>query len=792
MLAPGTQLGPYEIQAALGKGGMGEVYRAKDSRLEREVAIKVLPIQFAQDPARLARFEREAKAVAALSHSNILAIHDYGTEQGQTFAVMELLEGQTLRSRMAHGAIPWRKAGEIAVAIADGLAAAHDKGIIHRDLKPDNIFLTTDGRVKILDFGLARIKLPSQSGDGPTGTFHPDQSEAGTVLGTVGYMSPEQVRGQEADGRSDIFSLGCMLYEMMTGQRAFKRDSSMETMTAILHDEPPEFADSGKNVPLELQRLVRHCLEKNPEARLHSAHDLAYDLRSLVSDSGLSAALWLRRPSWMVYSIAIPVALLVLLVVSLWLRSRPATATAPATGIDSLAVLPFANTSSEPEAGYLGDDITYSLTDSLARVRELKVRPYSSTARFKAGSSDAQTAGRALQVQAVLQGRIQKRGENVVIDVELIHVGDDRRLWGGRYQGKLADRLTLQQQITQDVPENLRLSLTGQEKRTLAELPTRSVQAHELYTLGRLAWNRRTGTDFQKAIAYFQQAIQMDANYAQAYAGLADCYLLLPLYGLDFPQKSFPKAREAAERALVLSPTLAEAQIALAEVHFFFEWDFPAAERDFRRALELKPNYATGRQWYGEFLSYLGRYPEARAELKAARSLDPDSFIIHYDLGRALYFARQYDEAIAEFAQVRQRQPRFGSVGVLMCTSMTDKGNSRAAIAELEDAQRLAGETGRGRSAYQGAAYARAGEQAKARDVLKELQHAAQSRYVPPTELAMIHAALGEKEQALAELERGYQERSNEMVGLKVEPMLDSLRDEPRFKKIIADMNFPP
>lgn len=800
MLTPGTQLGPYEIGARIGAGGMGEVYRAKDARLDRDVAVKLLPPQFAQDPTRLARFEREAKVVAALSHPNILAIHDYGSEHGKTFAIMELLEGETLGERLSRGALSWRKAVEIAIEVADGLAAAHAKGIVHRDLKPDNVFLTAGSHVKILDFGLARIEAATPSGETTTGACDAVQTDAGTVMGTAGYMSPEQVRGQHVDGRSDLFALGSMLYEMVSGQRAFKRDSKLETLTAILHDEPPELSGSGKNVPLELERLLRHCLEKNPEARLHSAHDLAYDLRALVNDSGSSKVLS-RRSSNRTMWIAAAAGLLILgggALVILRPNKPKSVVESPsstsALGIDSLAVLPFANTSSEPEAGYLGDDITYSLTDSLARVRELKVRPYSSAARFKSGSSDVKVAGKALQVQAVLQGSIQKRGESVLIDVELIHVGDDRRLWGDRYEGKLADRLTLQQRIAQDVPEKLRLSLTGQEKKSLAKLPTESVKAHELYTLGRLAWNRRTEADFQKAITYFQQAIAADANYAQAHAGLADCYLLLPLYGFDTPQSSFPKAREAAQQALVLTPSLAEAHIALAEIHFYFDWDFPAAERDFRRALELKPNYATGRQWYGEFLSYMGRHEEAIKELQTARQLDPDSFIIDFDLGKARYFARQYDEAMAEFSKMLSHVSPQSTAQAYVCACLVQKGQPQAGIARLEEIWGPTGEkaAGRKRPFHLGVAYARVGNREKAQEVLKEVQIAAANQYVPPTEPAMIHTALGEIDEALADLERGFAERSNEMVSLKVEPKFDALRDHPRFKKLLADMKFPP
>jgi serine/threonine protein kinase len=381
MLPSGTELGQYRIGAPLGAGGMGEVYRAKDSRLDREVAIKVLPPQFAQDQARLARFEREAKAVAALSHPNILAIHDFDTEQGQTFAVMELLEGETLRRRLDRSAIPWKKAVEIAIAIADGLSAAHAKGIIHRDLKPENIFLTTPGWVKILDFGLARIELPTlPSGDTPTGSYHPAQTEVGTILGTVGYMSPEQVRGKEADARSDVFSLGCLLHEMVTGQRAFSRDTSVETLTAILHDEPPDLADSGKKIPLELQRIIQHCLEKNPASRFHSAHDLAFALRAIQPGAKVQETGHPRMATWG----AAALALAAIASFALWLINRPPTTKQDRT-FESVAVLPFENATGDTKNEPLSDGIADHLSINLSQLRDrdFKVSPFTSASRFR-------------------------------------------------------------------------------------------------------------------------------------------------------------------------------------------------------------------------------------------------------------------------------------------------------------------------------------------------------------------------------------------------------------------------
>src|SRR5262245_9009816 len=392
MLSAGTQLGPYTIRSPLGAGAMGEVYRASDTRLDREVAIKVLAAQVAHDPTRLARFEREAKAVAALSHPNILAIHDYGSDHGQTFAVMELLEGETLGARISRGGLPWRKAVEIAQAIAEGLAAAHTKGIIHRDLKPDNIFLTTDGRVKILDFGLARVEPPpSSSGDAATGTYHPAETNAGTILGTVGYMSPEQVRGREVDGRSDIFSLGCVLYELTSGQRAFAGPTAMDTMTAILHDEPPETTAAVKSVPVELDRLIRHCLEKSREQRFQTAQDLGYALRAVLSNSNASCrhpmpAVTTRQPTsvWIVTACTLLslAAVITLLVFPRFRGGATTHATKPGQAFDSLAILPLVNVTNNPESESLCEGLADHLSGRLSQVGQLKVRPITSTIHY--------------------------------------------------------------------------------------------------------------------------------------------------------------------------------------------------------------------------------------------------------------------------------------------------------------------------------------------------------------------------------------------------------------------------
>jgi serine/threonine protein kinase len=518
----GTRLGPYEIVAPLGAGGMGEVYRARDSRLNRDVAIKVLPERLSQNPQSLARFEREAKAVAALSHPNILVLFDVGTHDGLTYAVTELLEGQTLRERLDALSIPWRKAVEIGAAVAEGLSAAHSKGIIHRDLKPANIFLTSDGRVKILDFGLAR-RQPSVSPEEETATFADAETEAGTILGTVGYMSPEQVRGGTAEASSDIFSLGCVLYEMVTGQRAFRGSSAGDIMAAILKEEPAPMADSARQIPPELDRIIERCLAKNAGQRFHSAHDLAFALKSTLTASTERQSEALPRPTRLRLALGLLVAVLVIVLAGAFVyRKNRAGAS-----IDSLAVLPFVNIGGDPNTEYLSDGITESLIDSLSQVPNLKVMSRSAAFRYKGKDADARTAGRELGVRAVLTGRITQRGDTLVVSTELVNVDDNSALWGEQYNRKLSDALAVQQEIAQQISEKLRLRLSSEQKTELAKHQTDNPEAYQLYLKGRYYASKFDTENLKKGLDYFQQAVALDPKYALAYDGISYYYALV-------------------------------------------------------------------------------------------------------------------------------------------------------------------------------------------------------------------------------------------------------------------------
>jgi len=778
-LFPGTRLGPYEILAPLGAGGMGEVYRARDTRLDRDVAIKVLPEHPAKDPQALARFEREAKAVAALSHPNILALYDVGDHQGVSYAVTELLEGETLRARLAQSAIPWRKAVELGTAVAGGLAAAHSKGIIHRDLKPENIFLTSDGRVKILDFGLARWK-PKPSA--PADAAATGETEAGTVMGTLGYMSPEQIRGIAADARSDIFSLGCVLYEMVTGQRAFARPTAPETMAAILNEDTPHLADSGKEIPPDLQGIIHHCLEKNAEQRFQSARDLAFALRAAGGSGGAGVSALPRNGRkplnhWIWAGVAI-----VLLAGGSFFVWRATSGKA----IDSLAVLPFVNVGADPNTEYLSDGITENLINSLSQIPKLRVVPRGRVFRYKGRETDTEKIGRELNVRAVLTGRVVQRGDSLNIQTELVDVAADSQLWGQQYNRKFSEIIPVQEEIAKEVSEKLHLRPTGEEQKRLTKRYTENPEAHQLYLKGRYYWSRRTGETLKRAAEYFQQAIDKDPGYALAWAGLADCYAVYGALEVLSPVEAGPRAKEAANRALELDETLAAPHAALGFAKTVYDWDWSGGEREFKRAIELNPTYATAHQWYSVDLTVTGRLDEAIAEMKRAQEADPLSLMESAVAGRTFYFARRYDQAIEQLLKTIEMDPKFLRAHWWLAVAYEQVGRHEEAIAECEKALSLFREPGLlGALAW---AYAVSGKRAEAQKLVVELKELSKRRYVDPFDVALVYVGLGDKAQEFEWLEKAYEDHSFNLTWIKVDPRLDSLRGEPRFQDLLRRM----
>jgi len=789
ILTPGTRLGSYEIIAPIGAGGMGEVYRARDLRLDRDVAIKVLPEQFAKDADALLRFEREAKAVAALSHSNILAIHDIGDVKGVHFAVMELLEGQTIRERLRQSAIPWRKAGEIGLAVAEALAVAHAKGIIHRDVKPENIFLTSDGRVKVLDFGLARVTRPGSAvsvpglADAETQLVH---TTPGIVVGTMGYMSPEQLRGELVDGRSDIFSLGCVLYEMVAGQKAFARKTAAESISAILNEDPVELAGSGKQVPPDFDRIIAHCVEKKPEDRFQSARDLAFALRTISSTSGVFRPVVERRKprlNRMTWLAGAAVALL-LTAISLWVWSRQSDA------IRSIAVLPFVNVGADPNTDYLSDGITESIINSLSQLPNVSVMSRSSVFRYKRPDVDPQAAGRDLKVQAVLAGRVTKRGDQLAVSAELVDTRTNHQIWGDQYNRKLTDVMAIQDEISQEISDKLRVRLTGDDKKRLVKRHTENAEAYGLYLKGRYQWNKQTLDGMETGINFFKQAIDKDPRYGLAYAGLADAYALLADYNVLAAKEVMPSAKTAAMKALEIDDAISEAHASLGWAKLTLDWDWAGAEKEFQRALELNPNYATAHQWYADYLTVVGRPDEAQASMKRAQQLEPVSLPISVALASTFYYTHQNDQAIDQCRRAIVMDPQFVAAHVFLGRAYEQKGSYAEAIAELKQALQLS-EGGSSELAALGHAYAQSGDRAEAQKILKELNTRSTQTYVQPIWIAVINAALGNKEEAFPWLRKAVGDRSVWLIYLKVDPIFDSLRTDARFADVVRQVGLP-
>ncbi len=780
-LTAGTRLGPYEILSPIGAGGMGEVYRARDTRLHREVAIKVPPEHLARDPGALSRFEREARAIAALSHPNILEIHDVGSDAGVTFVVTELLKGETLRQRLSGGALPWRIAAQVGLSIADGLAAAHACGVVHRDLKPENIFLTSDGRVKILDFGLARLepeKDPTLQSTIPTNT------QSGVLLGTAGYMSPEQVRGRRADPRSDIFSLGCVLYEIATGRRAFSGETTAEILVAILKEEPRDPADVVSDLPEDLRMIILRSLAKDPEARFQSARDLAFALKVVGSQPARHGSLGPpaplpRRPvkPWMI--MAAPAAVLVAAGIIV-LSSRASGS------MDTLAVLPFANVSGDPNAEYVSDGLAESLIASLSRLQNVRVLAWTTVLQCK--GKEPLRAARDLGVRSFLTGRVLRRGDALVAEAELVDVRRGTRLWGDETPRKFPDA-SAAEQIAREVSRSLRARLPAQDERTLARHAP-DPEAYDLYLKGRYFWNRRDEEGIKRSIGFFQEAIGKDPHYALAFAGLADSYDLIAFYDTLPPREILPKARFAAIRALELDPTIAEAQASLADVRYEFDWDFPAAEQGFRKAIALNPNYAQAHQWYSNFLSVSKRFNESFEEIARARQLDPLNIMIDTDIGLASYWEGQYDRAIAQLRQTVELNASFFLTHFYLGLAQAGKGLFDAAITEAQTARSLEPGDPNPIMLY-GYACGRAGRRLEALQALEDLRAMSQKRYVSAFLVAGVYVGLGEKDKAFELLEKAYEERSGRLIYLGVERAVDPLRSDPRFQDLVRRIRLP-
>ena len=757
MLAAGSRVGPYEVISLLGEGGMGQVYRGKDPRLGREIAIKVLARDSSQDSDAVARLEREARAIAALSHPNIVAVHDVGRERGDFYVVTELLEGRTLRDQIKNEPMTWRRAVEIGAEVAEGLAAAHAKSIVHRDLKPENVFITADGRVKILDFGLAQTDpLLSERDESQIPTSKWFQTHPGTVIGTLGYMSPEQLRGETVDASADIFSLGCILFEMVTARRPFHRESGAATIAAILKDELPRDSLTS-SVPPEFQRIIEGCVEKTPSMRFQSARDLALTLRAIGSSAAMEKVDLIRKIT----------------------RRRTKS-------IDSIAVLPLANATNDPQAEYLTDGITEGIINRLSQLPKLKVMARSTVFRYRNRDADALAIGRELRVRAVLTGVVKQVGDRLQIAVELVDSTDGSQLWGETYTRALADLAKLPDEMSREIAEKLRVRLTGAEKKKLRRRSTENTEAYQLYLKGRYQWNKRTEDGIRRGIALFREAIESDPSFASAYAGLADCFITLTTNIPLPPHETMPKAKAAAMKAIEIDDNLADAWASLGAVRWWFEWDWEGSEAAYRRAIELNPNYALAHDGYAMFLSARGRFDEAIEQFTKASELDPLSLSIAVHSGWPYYFGRDYESAIRRYRKALDLDENFipahGWLGMAL--------GQQQRYSEAIDAFHRALEVDRISilTAMLTHTHAIAGNRDEALSLLTQLEYERKNRYISPYDIAIAHAGLGDKASALSQLRAAVEDRSAWMVFLGVDPRLDGLREEPEFLEIAGAM----
>ena len=745
-LATGFRLGRYEILAPIGSGGMGEVYRARDSHLERDVAVKVLPASAVDDPESRARFEREARAVAALPHPNIVAIHDVGHEGDLGYAVLELLEGETLRERLLRGALPWRSALEIAVPVAEGLAAAHARGIVHRDLKPENIFLTRDGRTKILDFGIARKLTPELSGDTSAATM--GATRPGVVLGTLSYLSPEQARGEPVDGRSDIFAFGSVFYEMLTGNRAFSAPTSSDTMVAILRDAPPEPAGLGTAFPRELWDVTRRCLEKSTDRRFQSANDLAFALSAVgrSADRGTSAG--------------------------------PAAA-----GAVSVAVLPFRNLSPERENEYFSDGMTEELINALAQVPGLRVAARTSSFAFKEKQEDVRTIGERLGVRSVLEGSVRRSGDRLRVSAQLVDAVAGYQVWSEAYDRGAGDVFAVQEEIARSIVERLKSKLGLATGEAIVRRTTDDPEAYNLCLKGRYFWNRRTLESSRRAIAYFEQAIARDPSYAAAYAGLSDSYV-------GRARDEMARAKAAAEKAVALDDNLAEGHAALARALFYHDWNWAGAEREFRRALELNPFYPETHHIYSHYLLPAGRIQESLTASRRALDLDPLSVAMVAHVGWHLVYSGSFEESMPYSRAAIDMDGSFFAARIHLGMALEALGRLDEAIEQFRRAGEISSESSESAGSL-AHALGKAGRTDEARTVLDALVARPASRAASPFDIAIVWAGLGDWNEVFESLGRAADERLPAIVEIRSDPRLRPVSNDPRFTALARRVGIP-
>jgi serine/threonine-protein kinase len=738
----GKTVSHYKIIEKLGEGGMGEVYLADDIKLERKVAIKFLPTHLTKDKDNVERFEREAKATAALNHPNIITIHDVletagsDTTDTQFCIVMEYVDGKSLREVLDEYKLGIDKITDIISQISAGLQEAHQAGIIHRDIKPENIIVGRDGRIRILDFGLAKLKGVSKL------------TKDSSTLGTIHYMSPEQIQGQDVDQNTDIWSLGVVLYEMLTGDKPFKGNYEHAILYAIQNEEPGSMTNLRADLSSELLLFVEKAMQKNPQERYKNCNELIKDLNLIINNLGVTPIINKEKTS------------------------------------PSIAVLPFVNMSVDPENEYFSDGMSEDIINALSKLKDILVAARTSTFSFKDEKVDVREIGQKLKVETVLEGSVRQAGKRLRITAQLINVSDGYHLWSEQYDRVVTDVFDIQDEITLAIVDALKIELLAGENQSVIKKYTENLEAYDLYLKGRYYWNKMNPEAFRKAIDNFQKAIELDPDYALAYSGLADSYTGLGDAGLSAisPKEAFSNANAAVFKALEIDETLAEAHASLGHLKMH-DFDWAGAEREFKRAIDLNPNYATSYHMSGFNFSLMERHDEAITAIKKALELDPVSLGIITDLGVMYYFARRYDKAIEQYQKVLELDPGFIRVYVTLGSVYGQKGMYEQAIDMIQKAINLSGD--RSKIAALGRAYALAGNKDKAVKIIGELKKLSEKRYISPYCIALIYAGMHEYDSAMDYLNQAYREHVSELIYLRVDPFLDNLRSDPRFDDLL-------
>ena len=759
--AVGAQFGRYEIRSQLGAGGMGEVYLAQDTTLDRKVALKILPPELAEDKDRMSRFVREAKFASALNHPNIITIHEIGEIDGTHFITTEFIEGETLKTRLERESLSLKSTLEIALQVASALDAAHRAGIVHRDIKPDNVMVRNDGIVKVLDFGLVKLSAsnrPEVDREGQTKILV--NTREGVIMGTIGYMSPEQARGLETDARTDVWSLGCVLYEMLTHQQPFQAETMTDVLVNIVYKEPASILAHRSDTPAELERIVAKAVQKNRDERYQSAKELFNDLQQLQTRLLVEAEIF-RTGS-----------------------GERSGQIQPSAFLNSIAVLPFANLSMEKENEYFSEGLTEEIIMNLSKLQMLKVIARGSASRYVTeGKTHKQTAD-DLGVQYLLEGSVRRQGRDLRITAQLIDALSDVYVWAETYRGTMDDIFDIQEKVAAEIVQALQLRLSPDETLNLKKRFTENTRAYQLYLQGRFFWNKRSEDGLKTAIKYFEQAIEHDQHYALAWAGIADSYSLLGEFG-NIPRKElYPKAEAAVNKALEIDNRLAEVHTSLASLLMLSKWDWANSQKEFKVALELNPNYPTAHHWYSQWLLNMGRIEESLRFISRAAELDPVSQAILKDKGLVLYYNRQYDEAIELARRTLELDPNYAAAHRLLSLAYQGKGMFDEAVLENQTWGALTRNKVETTVAL-AQLYAVSEQTEEARKLLDQDYIVIEQVY---RGLALVYAALGENDNAFRCLQESYERREEALLSLKVDPKMDPLRSDPRFIVLLKNI----